>query len=138
MRQCLGMRNLDLSASIEQLALEWRADAVRLLEKAYQLGRADMRRELMEILGNGDRSAADPLPDTNIAIARNSAKTPPGTVKSAILNLIETSNGIRTDTIITMTGFEENSVRGTISALMAEKKIKRADNGFWVKNTKSR
>jgi hypothetical protein len=110
-------------------------DMQRLLERAYQTGRADMRRELMDLLGNGGTTASPP--PANNSPARVSAKVPPGTVKPAILDLIETSNGIRTDTIITTTGFKENSVRGTLSALMAEGKIKRAANGFWVKNAEA-
>lgn len=111
------------------------ADIGRRIEEAYQQGRADMRHELLELLGN-EQLVTVPQPlDEIVPTARTAPKASPGTVKPTVLNLIETSNGgMRTDTIITTTGFKENSVRAAVSALMAEGKIRRAANGFWVKS----
>jgi hypothetical protein len=80
-------------------------------------------------------ASTGPLPD--VSVARTSGKAPPGTVKPAILNLIETSSGLLTEQIVKITGFKENSVRGTISALSKEGKIRRNGGGHWIKKSET-
>jgi hypothetical protein len=101
---------------IEDLISLATQDARKLMEAAYEAGRADMRRELFAIL-------AEP---TEITLTGSDAelhvgRAPSGTVKPTIKTLIENAQtGILTSEIIEKTGFKENSVRGTLSALKAE------------------
>ena len=93
----------------------------KLLEEAYAAGRAkereEMKRELTTFLSRGSEAqptVARPEVDSN-------GRAPSGTVKPAIKELIEKApNGILAADIIEKTGFKENSVRGTLSALKAE------------------
>jgi len=125
-----------LIPGLENLASRGKDDIARLLEQAYQLGRADMKRELMQLLspsgGESNIALAGRLPDANGSTARTSAKAPPGTVKPAILRLVRGSPGLSTEEIIAQTGFKENSVRGTLSSLMKQGLIERRDN-HWVR-----
>ena len=95
------------------------ADIGRRIEEAYQQGRADMRHELLELLGMSNWSLS-PASRRDCSHCQNRAQGLSRHVKPTVLNLIETSNGgMRTDTIITTTGFKENSVRAAVSALIA-------------------
>jgi DeoR/GlpR family transcriptional regulator of sugar metabolism len=68
-----------------------------------------------------------------IANAQTSTKAPPGTVRPAIVKMIEQSPGVSTEQILAATGFKENSVRGTLSTLHKEGKITRNAQGYWIK-----
>jgi Replication protein A C terminal len=129
------MTSPQMIPELEKIASRATVDLARLLREAYELGREHMRRELMALLSpSHDADTIAPvgaLPDTNVAIARTSAKAPPGTVRPAILSMIESSNGVQVAEIIRATGFKENSVRGTVSTLAKEGKIYRNLNG-WV------
>jgi len=89
----------------------------KLLEEAYEIGRFKEREELTIFLSRGNE--AQPI-IAQSAVDRN-GRAPSGTVKPAIKELIEKApNGIRASDIIERTGFKDNSVRGTLSALRAE------------------
>jgi hypothetical protein len=121
-----------LPPSLENIGSQATADMARLLVQAYMIGREDMRRELMVLLAPKGEKPAPPFPDTNIAVASAPIKAPPGTVKPAILRMVETSPGLLTEQIISATGFKENSVRGTLSTLLKQGKIER-NGAYWVK-----
>ncbi|SFK39341.1 hypothetical protein [Methylocapsa palsarum] len=111
-----------------------------LLEAAFEAGRAAereaMKRQLLAVLSPSELnienvpmaqtgldtvSQRGPLADEHIAATHAETRAQPGTVKPVIKGLIETAkNGILTSTIIERTGFKENSVRGTLSALKSE------------------
>jgi hypothetical protein len=119
---------------MENLATKAAADLRRLIDEAYRIGREDMRRELMALLSPSDGAPnIGPLPGTDVAIARTSAKAPPGTVRPAIVKMIVESSGVSTEQILAATGFKENSVRGTLSTLHKEGKIARNAQGHWIK-----
>jgi hypothetical protein len=124
---------------LEKIASRATVDLSRLLREAYEIGREDMRRELMALLSpsraSGDIAPTDPLHDPNAAVART--KAPPGTVKPAILNLVQQSSGVTTEHIIGTTGFKENSVRGTLSTLAKEDRIERRGNEWIAKKIKA-
>jgi hypothetical protein len=98
-------------------------DVRKLLEEAFEAGRADMRREMLALLSDNSRqtfyrpTVTLTGSDADLEVGR----APSGTVKPAIKELIEKApNGILASDIIEKTGFKENSVRGTLSALKAE------------------
>jgi len=126
--------------ALENLASEAAPHITRLLEKAYTIGRDDMRRELMALLspsrGSDGIAMTGTVSDANVIVARTSTKAPPGTVKPAILHMIENSPPLLTEQIISQTGFKENSVRGTLSALYKGGKIERTSGGLWTKKHK--
>ena len=103
---------------IENIRSRATQDVLKLLEEAFEAGRADMKRELETFLSRGDTAlftgAVGPAADTEV-------RAPSGTVKPAIKRLIEKApNGIRASDIIERTGFKDNSVRGTLATLRAE------------------
>ena len=114
----------------------------RLLRETYEIGRQDMRRELMALLSpspndtaptrlhysGGPHDQTDEVPKT---------KAPPGTVRPAIIKMIERSSGVSTEQILTATRFKENSVRGTLSTLAKEGRIERRGGEWFVKNIKA-
>jgi hypothetical protein len=122
---------------LDKLASRASADITRALWEAYEIGREDMRRELMALLSpsRNDAPPPGPLYDTNASEPR--AKAPPGTVRPAILSMIELSSGVTTEHIIRTTGFKENSVRGTLSTLAKELRIERRGNEWFVKKIKA-
>ena len=91
------------------------------------MGREDMRKELLTLLHPSIRQT-----DTDVPPTVAPTKAPPGTVRPAILNMIEQSSGVSTEQIMTATGFKENSVRGTLSTLHKERKIARNAEGQWI------
>jgi hypothetical protein len=104
-------------ATIENILSRATQDLRELLEEAFESGRADMKRELATFL-SGDTArmtmTVGPAADTE-------GRAPSGTVKPGIKALIaNASDGITASEIIEMTGFKENSVRGTLSALKAD------------------
>ena len=125
---------------LDKLASRASADLTRLLREAYEIGREDMRRELMALLSpsRNDAPPLGPVYDTNAsdpAVPRT--KAPPGTVRPAILRLVEQSAGVTTEHIIRTTGFKENSVRGTLSTLAKEDRIERRLNEWFAKKIKA-
>jgi len=95
-----------------------KSQVCELIEEAFEAGRADMKRELTTFLSRGNESQ---LTVTRGQAADTEGRAPSGTVKPGIKALIENaSNGITAPEIIEKTGFKENSVRGTLSALKAE------------------
>lgn len=121
------MNTPSLIPPLEKLASTATADITRLLREAYEIGREDMRKELLSLLHPSPRQA---VTDMRLTVAP--AKAPPGTVRPAILNMIEQSSGVSTEQIMTATGFKENSVRGTLSTLHKERKIARNADGQWI------
>jgi hypothetical protein len=122
------MNTSPLIPQLEKISSGAAADIARLIREAYDLGRGDMRRELMALLSpaSGDTvSVVGEVHVPNIATARASTKAPPGTVRPAILKMIEQSPGVSTEQILAATGFKENSVRGTLSTLVKEGRIER-------------
>jgi hypothetical protein len=112
----------------------------RAIRQAYEMGRQDMRRELMALLSPSPNDEAPTRPhyDTNAQDAPVlKTKAPPGTVRPGILRLIEESSGVTTEHILSTTGFKENSVRGTLSTLAKEGKIERRLNEWFVKYIKA-
>jgi len=90
----------------------------KLLEEVFEAGRSDMKRELTTFLSGGDTAQ---MTGTVSPATNSEGRAPSGTVKPAIKELIEKApNGILASDIIEKTGFKENSVRGTLSALKAE------------------
>jgi hypothetical protein len=123
--------------ALDKLAVRATADIASLIREAYELGREDMRRELMALLSRESGDAVALVGEVhvpNIANARVSTKAPPGTVRPAIVKMIEGSPGVSTEQILTATGFKENSVRGTLSTLHKEGKIARNAQGYWIKS----
>jgi hypothetical protein len=119
--------------ALEEIASRMSSDFVSALAMAYAIGRADMKRELMALLsplGAGADSPSTPR-HSSASIARPSAKAPPGTVKPAILRMLDDS-ALSTEQIIRITGFKENSVRGTLSTLLKAGEIER-NGGYWKK-----
>jgi hypothetical protein len=122
--------------ALNNLSARATADIESLVRKAYEMGREDMRRELMALLSPSARGGVEATTPTSYgydaAVATAPAKAPPGTVRPAILKMIETSPGVSTEQILTATGFKENSVRGTLSTLHKERKIARNAEGQWI------
>lgn len=123
------------NSPIETILSRATQDLRELLEEAFEAGRAkereDIRRQLAAYLGPGEApSEVTPSGDTreldNFTASQRVApsilaRAQPGTVKPAIEALIEkATNGISTSEIIEKTGFKENSIRGTLSALKAD------------------
>jgi hypothetical protein len=128
------------AANIEDI-LSRATDGLReLLKEAYESGRAkereDMKRELVAFLSHKDQSLEIALAASSIALVGSGAdlhvvRAPAGTVKPQIKVMIENaSDGITASEIIEKTGFKENSVRGTLSALKTEGFAKRRGE-FW-------
>jgi Protein of unknown function (DUF3489) len=111
--------------ALNKLAARATADIESLVREAYEMGREDMRKELLTLLHPSPRQT-----DAPPTVAPT--KAPPGTVRPAILNMIEQSSGVSTEQIMTATGFKENSVRGTLSTLHKERKIARNAEGQWI------
>jgi hypothetical protein len=127
--------------SIERLASRASADIARLLEEAYNIGREDMRLELVTLLspsrGNDNANIGEASVIGGTPSLRTAEKAPPGTVKPRILKIIEDApSGLRTEQILSVTGFKENSVRGTLSNLSKEGKIERRGE-YWIKKTEA-
>jgi hypothetical protein len=118
--------------ALDTLTVRAAADIAPLLKEAYEMGREDMRRELMALLSPSSDTVS--LHGSVTAMARTSTKAPPGTVRPAILRMIAESSGVSTDQILVATGFKENSVRGTLSTLAKEGKIKRDLTGWITTN----
>jgi hypothetical protein len=121
---------------LEKISSTATAEIARLVREAYELGREDMRRELVALLSPASGDAVTLVGEVhvpNIASARTSTKAPPGTVRPAILKMIEQSPSVSTEQILVATGFKENSVRGTLSTLHKEGKIKRNAQGCWIR-----
>lgn len=116
---------------LDQLASQGANEVSRLIKAAYEMGREDMRSELMALLSPSRESGNFERSD-QVIVEGTVAKARPGTVRPAILDLINHANGLQTEQIIRTTGFKQNSVRGTISTLAKEGKIERRENG-WVK-----
>jgi hypothetical protein len=105
------------NSQIEDIQSRATQDVRKLLEEAFEAGRANMKRELATFLSGGDTA---PMTVT-VSPADTEGRAPSGTVKPGIKALIENAgNGITASQIIEKTGFKENSVRGTLSALKAE------------------
>jgi hypothetical protein len=125
-----------LIPDLEKIASRATADIARLLREAYELGRGDMRRELMALLSPASGNTVATVGEVHVATiasVRTSTKAPPGTVRPAIFKMIEESSGVSTDQILTATCFKENSVRGTLSTLHKEGKIARNAQGYWIR-----
>jgi hypothetical protein len=122
---------------LDKLASQATDYVARLVREAYEMGRQDMRRELMALLSPSrtDEVSTRLHYDTNASEPRT--KAPPGTVKPAILALIQQSPGVTTEHVISTTGFKENSVRGTLSTLAKEDRITRSRNKWFVKTIKA-
>jgi hypothetical protein len=116
--------------ALDKLAVRATTNIDALILEAYEIGREDMRRELMALL-SPSRASDHVAPSVFVDGGVVANKEPPGTVRPAILSMIESSNGIQVAEIIRATGFKENSVRGTVSTLAKEGKIFRNLNG-WV------
>jgi hypothetical protein len=123
--------------ALDKLAVRATADIASLIREAYEIGREDMRRELVALLSpsraEGVESTTITFYNADAAVARSPAKAPPGTVRPAIVKMIEGSSGVSTEQILAATGFKENSVRGTLSTLHKEGKIARNAQGYWIK-----
>ena len=125
---------LDESASaimpdsqIENILSRATQDVRKLIEEAYEAGRGSARDEiragLYAYLSSGGEPTFLGSIDTPVIAAteQTTERAPSGTVKPGIKALIENArNGITASQIIEKTGFKENSVRGTLSALKAE------------------
>lgn len=110
--------------TIEDL-LSRATDSLReLLREAYEAGRESMKSELAAFLTSGSShhtTVRTAIPVQMAIPVSEEARATPGTVKPRIMALIEyAKDGITTSEIIEKTGFKENSVRGTLSALKAE------------------
>jgi hypothetical protein len=130
------MNTPSLIPQLDKLAVRATADIASLIRDAYEMGREDMRRELVALLSPASGDAVALVGEVhvpNIASARTSTKAPPGTVRPAILKMIEQSPSVSTEQILAATGFKENSVRGTLSTLHKEGKIKRNAQGCWIR-----
>jgi len=120
---------------IEEILSLATQDVRKLIEAAFEAGRADMRRELFALLTDNNRQTElapiGSLADFHETIDHGNGRAPSGTVKPAIKDLIKNSaNGIRASDIIERTGFKDNSVRGTLAALRAEGFAERRGE-FW-------
>jgi predicted HTH transcriptional regulator len=129
------MTNPHSISELDKLASQATDYTARLIREAYEIGRQDMRRELMELLSPNDGAPTRLHYDSDAsdAAAPKKTKAPPGTVRPAIVKMIEESSGVSTDEILTATGFKENSVRGTLSTLKKEGKITHNAQGYWIK-----
>ncbi len=126
--------------ALDKLTVRATADMASLIRDAYEMGREDMRRELVALLSPSAREGVETTTIAygyDAAVARAPAKAPPGTVRPAIVKMIEESSGVSTDQILTATGFKENSVRGTLSTLHKEGKIARNQEGHWISRLRS-
>jgi len=119
--------------ALEKIEAKATADIGVRLKEAYDLGRDDMRRELMIVLGAPVSTPGATLGATDVG--RTDAKARPGTVRPVILAMIERCDGLLTEQILKETGFKENSVRGTLSTLQKQGEIERAA-GRWIKKSK--
>jgi hypothetical protein len=118
----IGEQRYMPDSPIENILSRATQDIRKLLIEAYEAGRArereDIKRELTTFLSRGDTAqitgTVGPASDTE-------GRAPIGTVKPGIKALIENASyGITASEIIEKTGFKENSVRGTLSALRAD------------------
>jgi IclR helix-turn-helix domain len=104
---------------LEELISLAAQDARKLIEAAYEAGRADMRRELFVILSDNKQPPEIAVTDSDDEM--RVVRAPSGTVKPQIKAMIANAdNGIKVSEIIEKTGFKDSSVRGTLSALKAE------------------
>jgi hypothetical protein len=132
-RHKYGMTTQHPTWGLEKLEAKATADIGIRLKEAYDLGRSDMRCELMTLLSiPQDSGDAIPKGGPLGAVVRTAAKAPPGTVRPAILAMIEASEGLLTEQILKATGFKENSVRGTLSNLQKQGEIERSA-GRWIR-----
>jgi hypothetical protein len=117
----IGERRYMANSQIEYLLSRATQGVRKLLEEAYEAGRAQerevMKRELTTFLSRGNEAQ---LTVTRGQAADSEDRAPSGTVKPAIKELIEKAPGIRASDIIEKTGFKDNSVRGTLATLRAE------------------
>jgi hypothetical protein len=121
--------------AIENILSRATQDVRKLLEAAFEAGRMDMKRELETFLSRSDTAlftgTVGPAPDIE-------SRAPSGTVKPGIKALIENaSNGITASEIVEKTGFKENSVRGTLSALKADGFAERRGELWFMSQEKS-
>jgi hypothetical protein len=79
----------------------------KLLEKVFEAGREDLRRELSQVLGHRLLKGH----------VHNMKREPNHTVRPAIIALVESSNGISASNVTKTTGFKDNTVRTTLSML---------------------
>jgi hypothetical protein len=118
---------------LAKLADSAAANTASLIREAYEMGREDMRKELLTLLYPSRPQGADASKIVaHDADNARATKAPPGTVRPAILKLIEEGSGVSTERILAETGFKENSVRGTLSTLHRERKIARNAEGYWI------
>ena len=115
------------AANIENILSRATQDLHKLLDEAYEAGRAKEREEIRRQLATylGPSEAPSGIIPRNVATAMVTAnilaRAHPGTVKPVIESLIKNAtNGITASEIIEKTGFKENSVRGTLSALKTD------------------
>lgn len=105
-------------------------DIRKLLEEAFEAGRVAARDEIQRGISAYLSLGTKPMPSllgscaespTITATEQTAERAPMGTVKPAIKELIENADrGITASEIIEKTGFKENSVRGTLSALKTD------------------
>jgi hypothetical protein len=119
--------------ALEKIEAKAASDIGVRLKEAYDLGRDDMRRELMVVLGAPVSTTGGSLGANDVR--RTDAKAPPGTVRPVILAMIKRADGLLTEQILKETGFKENSVRGTLSTLQKQGEIERAA-GRWIEKSK--
>jgi hypothetical protein len=132
--------------SVEDIIAEGGQSLERLIREAYEAGVEKGRAVTTEELGAKLSTIFGPAfkvtmgrglhhtmvtvgvaePD-NSAAAEPTGRAAPGTVKPAVLSLINQSgaSGLTTDEIVDMTGFKTNSVRGTLWTLQDQKAIGR-------------
>lgn len=97
--------------------------AAEAIQRAYQLGRSDMKRELILLVA----------PIAGAKLVTSPGRAGRGTVKSVIFRLIQESEGMSSRDVVAsarVLGIKDGSTRGTLSALQKERKIEQR-NGLW-------
>lgn len=123
-------------------------DALRaILTRAYENGRDAGKREAAELMSaslaglmqNGPSSYISfsppgqetkqepPAPSQKVEEGTRAA---PGSIRPAILGTLAGGGHLRPSAIAQLTGIKENTVRGTLRNLLAEKKVEKAE-GLW-------
>lgn len=127
---------------IDQLISEIGPALRPLLDSVYQAGYADgrnaataeLRSKMSAILGDAPSPSIEPYgnPAPNEQTEAEGERAAPGTVKPAILKLIqEHPEGLTRMDIVRMTGFKINSIRGTLWALHAGDRSILTHKGKW-------
>lgn len=131
----------DIDKISKGLTEAMRAHLMAAYQAGFRDGEAqaahDLRLRVAKMLGETPRPVTHHLEakgvESRSEVGQPDMRVSPGTVKPAILKLVqETPGGLSQEMIESLTGFKHNSVRGTLWNLANEGMIRRNDDGRYV------